>query len=127
MTSVLEKSSKIPNPKTLDKSKNASLVTKKKKKNYDSFASFIYKTLKIIHPEVGITNKGMKVMDSFVTDIFQRIAVEAGKLARYNKKHTITAREIQTAVRLILVGELSTHAISQGTKAIIKYKSTLSQ
>ena len=49
-------------------------------------------------------------------DIFDKIAVETGNLARYNKKPTVTSREIQTAVRLILPGELSKHAVSEGTK-----------
>ena len=42
------------------------------------------------------------------------IAGEASKLASYNKKSTISSREIQTSVRLILPGELSKHAISEG-------------
>ncbi|WAR58979.1 hypothetical protein PtB15_10B321 [Puccinia triticina] len=37
----------------------------------------------------------------------------------WNKKSTISSREIQTAVRLILPGELSKHTISEGTKMII--------
>uniref|UniRef100_A0A0E0BX94 Histone H2B n=1 Tax=Oryza meridionalis TaxID=40149 RepID=A0A0E0BX94_9ORYZ len=41
-------------------------------------------------------------------------------LARYNKKPTITSREIQTAVRLVLPGELAKHAVSEGTKAVTK-------
>merc|ERR1719341_1774371 len=49
-------------------------------------------------------------MNSFVNDLFERIAAEASKLAHYNKRSTITSREIQTAVRLLLPGEL---AISQ--------------
>lgn len=63
-------------------------------------------------------------MDSFVHDIFERLATEAGRLARYNKRHTITSREIQTAVRLILPGELAKHAVSEGTKAVTKYNSS---
>ena len=51
------------------------------------------------------------------------IAVEAGKLVRYNKKGTLSSREIQTAVRLILPGELAKHAVSEGTKAVTKYTS----
>jgi len=39
-------------------------------------------------------------------------------LARYNKKPTVTSREIQTSVRLILPGELAKHAVSEGTKAV---------
>jgi len=36
------------------------------------------------------------------------------ELATYTKKSTISSREIQTAVRLILPGELAKHAISEG-------------
>lgn len=63
-------------------------------------------------------------MDNFINDIFERLASEAGRLARYNKRHTITSREVQTAVRLILPGELAKHAVSEGTKAVTKYNSS---
>ena len=42
------------------------------------------------------------------------------ELAAYSKKSTISSREIQTAVRLILPGELAKHAISEGTKSVTK-------
>ncbi|OBS57760.1 hypothetical protein A6R68_11120 [Neotoma lepida] len=54
----------------------------------------------------------------------QRIAGEASRLAHYNKRSTITSREIQTAVRLLLPGELAKHAVSEGTKAVTKYTSS---
>ncbi|KNB42151.1 histone [Blastocystis sp. subtype 4] len=63
----------------------------------------------------------MAVMNSFVSDIFERIVTEAGHLARVNHKSTVGTREIQTAVRLILPGELSKHAISEGTKAVTNH------
>ena len=62
----------------------------------------------------------MLILNSFVNDIFERIATEASKLAQYNKKSTISSREIQTSVRLILPGELSKHAISEGTKQVLR-------
>jgi len=58
-----------------------------------------------------------------VHDLFERIASESGRLARYNKRHTISSREIQTSVRLVLPGELAKHAVSEGTKAVTKYNS----
>ena len=48
---------------------------------------------------------------------------EAGKLARVNKKSTLSSREVQTAVRLVLPGELAKHAVSEGTKAVTKFTS----
>jgi len=96
----------------------------KRKSNYSSYSTYIYKVLKQVHPDTGISKKAMVVMDSFVHDIFERLASEAGRLARYNKRHTISSREIQTAVRLILPGELAKHAVSEGTKAVTKYNSS---
>ena len=61
--------------------------------------------------------------NSFVNDIFERIAAEASRLSHYNKRSTISSREIQTAVRLLLPGELAKHAVSEGTKAVTKYTS----
>jgi histone H2B len=109
---------KTAEKKTKDASKG------KKKKRTESYSSYIYKVLKQVHPETGISNKAMSIMNSFVNDIFERIAGEASKLAAYNKRSTISSREIQTAVRLILPGELAKHAVSEGTKAVTKYQSS---
>jgi histone H2B len=81
------------------------------------------RVLKQVHPDTGVSSKAMSIMNSFINDIFEKIAAEAARLARYNKKPTITSREIQTAVRLILPGELAKHAVSEGTKAVTKFTS----
>ena len=73
---------------------------KRKAKRKESYAIYIYK------------------------DIFERIATESSRLAHYNKKSTINSREIQTAIRLLLPGELAKHAVSEGTKAVTKYTSS---
>lgn len=95
----------------------------RRSKRKETYSSYIYKVLKQVHPDTGISNKAMSIMNSFVNDIFERIAHEASKLAQYNKRSTISSREIQTAVRLLLPGELSKHAVSEGTKAVTKYTS----
>ncbi|CAH3149150.1 unnamed protein product [Pocillopora meandrina] len=75
-------------------------------------------------PDTGISSKAMGIMNSFVNDVFERIATESSRLAHYNKKSTISSREIQTAIRLLLPGELAKHAVSEGTKAVTKYTSS---
>merc|ERR1719440_56675 len=90
----------------------------------ESYSIYIYRVLKQVHPDTGVSQKAMSIMNSFVNDVFDRIANEAARLAKYNKKSTISSREIQTAVRLILPGELAKHAVSEGTKAVTKYKSS---
>ncbi|XP_078542215.1 histone H2B 1.2-like [Lissotriton helveticus] len=96
---------------------------KRRKSRKESYAIYIYKVMKQVHPDTSISSKAMGIMNSFVNDIFERIANEASKLALYNSRRTITSREIQTAVRLLLPGELAKHAVSEGTKAVTKYTS----
>ena len=98
--------------------------TKRRHKRKESFSMYIYKVLKQVHPETSVFSNAMSIVNSFVNDIFERIASEASRLSRINNKHTITSREIQTAVRLILPGELGKHAVSEGTKAVTKYLSS---
>lgn len=91
------------------------------KANNNSYSSYIFKVLKQVHQDVGISRGAMRIMDHFIHDVFERIAGEAGNLAQYTKKNTISSREIQTAVRLLLPGELAKHAVSEGTKAVTKF------
>merc|ERR1711974_402356 len=79
----------------------------RKKSNSETYKIYIYKVLKQLKKEknpneedLGISSKAMSIMNSLVTDMFDRIATEASRLALYNKKPTISSREIQTAVRL---------------------------
>uniref|UniRef100_A0A671TSD9 Histone H2A n=2 Tax=Sparus aurata TaxID=8175 RepID=A0A671TSD9_SPAAU len=124
--------SKMPEPVKIAKkgskkavSKSVSKPGKKRRtKRKESYAIYVYKVLKQVHPDTGISSKAMGIMNSFVSDIFERIAGEASRLAHYNKRSTITSREIQTAVRLLLPGELAKHAVSEGTKAVTKYTSS---
>jgi histone H2B len=94
-----------------------------KKKRTETFSVYIYRVLKQVHPETGVSKRSMNIMNSFINDIFEKIALESSKLVRYNKKHTLSSREVQTAVRLLLPGELAKHAVSEGTKAVTKYSS----
>ncbi|XP_021709461.1 histone H2B-like [Aedes aegypti] len=97
---------------------------KKKQRRKESYAIYIYKVLKQVHPDTGVSSKAMSIMNSFVNDIFERIAAEASRLAHYNKRSTITSREIQTAVRLLLPGELAKHAVSKAPRPSPKYTSS---
>ncbi len=47
------------------------------KKRVESYSTYIYKDLKQVHPDTGISKKGMSIMSSFINDIFERIAGEA--------------------------------------------------
>ena len=104
--------------------KRAKGAQKRRIRRKESYSTYIYKVLKQVHPDVGVSSKAMNIMNSFVNDLFERIAGEASRLAHQNKRSTISSREIQTSVRLLLPGELAKHVVSEGTKAVTKYSSS---
>jgi histone H2B len=94
---------------------------KRNKKRQETYSTYIFRVLRQIHPEIGISKRAMQTMNSFINDTFEKIAYEASRLVRLNKKATLSCREVQTAVRLVLPGELARHAVSEGTKAVNKF------
>ncbi|XP_055521053.1 histone H2B 8-like [Leucoraja erinacea] len=98
--------------------------TKQRKTRKHTYSVYIHKVLKQVHPDTSISSSAMNIINSFIDDIFERIASEASRLIRYSKRLTISSREIQTSVRLLLPGELAKHAVSEGTKAVTKYTSS---
>ncbi|CAD7682490.1 unnamed protein product [Nyctereutes procyonoides] len=96
----------------------------------DGFATYSPRVLKQVHEGLSLSQKALRFTDSFLKDIFERIADEASRLACSTKHSTITLREIQTAVHLLLPGVrgggglargISKHTMSQASKAIIRY------
>ena len=46
---------------------------KSRRRNKESFGIYVYKVLKQVHPDTGISRKAMGIMNLFVNDIFERI------------------------------------------------------
>ena len=99
---------------------------KYKRHSKKTWSCYIHRAVRAINKQISMSSRTMKIMNSFVTDMFERIAVEAAGLVRSNKKTTFGSREVQTAVRLILPAELvlpaelAKHAMAEATRAVAK-------
>lgn len=80
--------------------------------------------LKQVHPELGFSSNAMGILNAFIIDNFDRIAHEAGRISRFSNKRTLTAREVQTAIKMVMPGELAKHAVSEGAKAVTSYNNS---
>lgn len=129
-TPTPKKASKtIPNIKHENKNarKGSGEVTRKKRKRRNSsgpvegYKRYVYKVLKQVHPDTGISSKAMTIVNNLMTDMFERLADEAARLTSYTKRMTLSSREIQGAVKLVLPGELGKHAAAEGAKAVTNY------
>ncbi|XXG45389.1 hypothetical protein AAC387_Pa02g0482 [Persea americana] len=85
------------------------------------FNRYVFMVLKQVHLGMGISPNAMTVLNGLMNDMFEKLAAEASKLCLYTKRATMTSREIQGAVRLVLPGELGKHANAEGTKAVTNY------
>ena len=74
-----------------------------------------------MHADNGVSSKAMSIMTTSTT--FS--SASRPKLRVWLSTEVVRAevREVQTAVRLLLPGELAKHAVSEGTKAVTKYTS----
>lgn len=89
----------------------------------EGYKRYVFRVLKQVHPELRISSMAMSVINSLMKDMFERIADEAAKLSQHSHKMTLSSREIQGAVKLVLPGELGRHAIAEGSKAVTNYMS----
>jgi histone H2B len=70
--------------KAVSKAKNIVKGEKKRhRKRKESYAVYIYKVLKQVHPDTGVSSKAMSIMNSFVNDIFERIASGTKAVTKY--------------------------------------------
>lgn len=89
------------------------------------FEVYVYRVLKQVHPDTGISGAALSIMVNLVkVDIAKIVKVINQLLVRSGAK-TVTSRDVQSAVRLCLPGELAKHAVSEGTKAVTKYNAEL--
>ncbi|GAX78504.1 hypothetical protein CEUSTIGMA_g5943.t1 [Chlamydomonas eustigma] len=95
------KAEKIAKKETAPK-KTTDGKKKKKVSKSESYKVYLYKVLKQVHPDTGVSSKAMSILNSLMNDMFDKIATEAARLSRYSKKPTMT---------------------SQGTKAVTKFTS----
>jgi len=108
--------------KQVEATKKSSVRKRRHTLKQKSFNTYIIKVLKQVHPDASIGEKeGIPMVNALTNYLTDKIARAVSILLRRTGRNTVTSREIQSAVRLILPGELAKHAVSEGTKAVTKY------
>lgn len=94
---------------------------KKIRKKKPSYASYIHKVLKQVHPKLGIGSTAMLCLNGITEDLEDRLTKESVKYAKFSRKSTLSAQHVQTATHTMLPGDMAGHAVSEGTKAVTRY------
>ena len=101
----------------------AGVVAGKKIKKDDrlqNFKSYLFRILKKAEPgEAGISKDAMTILNSILLQVYRKVTFNVTQL---NMGETMTGKDIQTAVKLCIPGELGKHAMQEATTALMKYQ-----
>jgi len=102
------------------------IILKSSKKNRKrlklNYAVYIRQVLNEVLPYVEITPKAMEILNVFLNNIFERIAIEASKRAQHNGESKIDTIDIQYEVLQVFQrGDLAMHSMWAGLTALRKY------
>jgi histone H2A len=98
----------------------------------EQFDTYIHRVQKQVHPDQRISGESVKLINDIVNYLALHISHKAVMLTKpldYEAKgrktplgkKTISSRDVQAAVRLVIPGELAKHAMSDGAKAVTRY------
>ena len=126
---------KVENEMSSDNEKNEERLSmgqengvKKPKKNpVTAFTTYIYRVKKQVHPDLNISKNSMRIIESFVSDFFNRLCRESSQLMASNGNKTLRAEDVLTAIKMVLPGELGKHAYNEAEKAINTYVESVAE
>ena len=92
----------------------------KKEDRLLNFKMYLFRILKKTEPEdAGISKDAMTIMNSILLQVYRKVTFNVAQL---KMGETMTAKDIQTAVKLCIPGELGKHAMQEATTALMKYQ-----
>ena len=88
----------------------------------DNLKVYIFRVLRDVHPEVGISKSAMTTLNSIILELYRNLATSARELCQKVDRSTLSSQDVQTAAKIVLPGELCKHAVSEGARALTKYQ-----
>lgn len=100
---------------------------KKKRQSQFKFQVYVARVLKQVHPATGMSGAASACMVNLVRINVAKIMNAVRQIILRTRAKTVTSRDIQTGIRMVLPGELAKHSVSEGTKAVTKYNAAVSE
>ncbi|KAM4701856.1 histone H2B type 1-A-like [Discoglossus pictus] len=100
---------------------------KLKKRPIYSFGYFVKKVLKEVFPSVTMSEDATTLVHHVIKEFLNRVLNACTQLVHYSGRKTLSSRELQAAVRLILPKGLAKSAVNEATKSVAQYIMNSSQ
>ena len=86
-----------------------------------AFNTYIFRVLKQVCSEkeqIGISTSAMATMNSIVADTFDNLMSEGRMLVINQKKSTLSSKDVETAVKLLIPGDLGKGSVQEGRQGL---------
>jgi histone H2A len=90
-----------------------------------SYKTYIHRILKQQQPETNISKSAIECVDSVLRTIASRISSDAHLFTQGTNKKTLSSREVQTAVKSVFTGKMTTFAVKAGFNSVQKYSESV--
>lgn len=94
------------------------------KKQTINFETYIYRVFKQIAPDLKISKESKEFVNDLLFRFLKDFIPLTVTMVEHHRHTTMSARDVQSAVRVFFVGQLAKHAVSEGSKAVMSFIST---
>jgi histone H2A len=122
-TKAERKVAELPPKSKKEEKKSSGHRGGRRRSSYESFDVYIRRVLKQVHPSTKINSNALVMVDFMIDELIRLVGITVTDLLLLHRRKTVTAREIEAVVQLVLPGELAKHATAEGAKALQKYRS----
>lgn len=98
-----------------------------KDQTYVHLNTYINKVLKQVHPDTNINANAMIVMDLILNGVLRQLCEQISILYNIVPHKTAYPKHVTAAIQMAFTPTLSDHAISESTKAVLKFDATESK
>ena len=95
----------------------------KKRKKFRYYENYITKVLKKISDNSEITLSARQQLNNFIINLSKKIATTAIDLTEISKKKKLSVKEVKNAVRIIMMGDLSSQCLAGAEESLRNYQS----
>jgi len=90
---------------------------RRSKLTYD-FRRALLKLNRELNPHQQLAKRSLTVLNDYMAHSFEALAGECGRLAKLRKASTLSMRDVQYALRLVLNNQLISHAMTSAHRAL---------
>ncbi|GBN29861.1 hypothetical protein AVEN_225082-1 [Araneus ventricosus] len=108
----------IPSTSTHDFNPVQRIRGKKQRREELSFKPYILRMKKIVSPDMKLSSIALEDLDNLISNVYEIYCSELQLLSSHTKKKTLTAKDVESATKLCIPGNMKNKAMDFGRRCV---------